>query len=137
MFGETDQDILDVHLFMCIVSKPVLMAPIDAQDSAREITRVVKDGAAIMAKFDGHLIGVLCIVPMSWWYNTKKFFMGDRGFFVLPQFHHLGVGARLVAEAQALAEIAGMPLILTPPHVKRRSSGVLFLRPKVLLPKGN
>jgi GNAT superfamily N-acetyltransferase len=135
-FASTDEEAVELHQFLCIVAQPVLMAPIDAQDSITEVVRVMKIGAAINARLDGHLIGVLGIIAVPWWYNRQFSFMADRFFFVLPQFEHLGVGARLLAEAKIIADQAGMDLVITG-HLRRRSNGVVFTRPNVHRPQVN
>jgi hypothetical protein len=135
-FASTDEDAIELHRFLCVIAQPVLMAPIDAQDSMTELLRVIKDGAAITARINGELVGALGIVAVPWWYSTKHSFMTDRFFFTYPALYHLGVGARLEAEAKIIADQAGMYLIING-HLRRRSNGVAFTRPKVHRPQVN
>lgn len=135
-FASTDEEAIEIHGFVCVVAQPVLMVPIDAQDSMEGILQAVHEGAAIVARLNGHMIGTLCLVAVPWWYNHQFQFMADRAFFVLPQFHHLGVGARLTAEGKIIADQAGMDLIITG-HLSRRSNGITFTRPNVHRPKAN
>jgi hypothetical protein len=120
-YGQTDQDCLDVHLFLCVVGGPTLLAPIDAQDSIAEIMRVRDQGVIINARKEGHLIGTMGIMLVPWWYNTKKKFFTNRWWSVLPQFKHLGVGVRLEAEAAAIGYDAGIPVVIMS-HAKRRKA---------------
>jgi hypothetical protein len=135
-FASTEDEAVEIHGFLCVISQPVLMAPIDAQDSMTEILRVLKEGVAITARLNGHLIGSLGIISVPWWYNKQVEFMTDRWLFVLPQFHHIGVGARLQMEAQTIATEAGMDLVITG-HLRRRNNGVFYNHPKVQRKKVN
>jgi hypothetical protein len=135
-FASTDEDAIELHRFLCIIAQPVLMVPIDAQDSMAEILRVMKEGAAITARINGELVGSLGIIAVPWWFNTKQSFMTDRWYFTYPTLYHLGIGARLEAEAKLIADQAGMYLIING-HMRRRSNGVAFTRPKVHRPKVN
>lgn len=109
----------------------MLHAPIDPDDSIRGVLDVCRNGAAIVARLNSHIIGSLGVVKAAWWYNTAVFFMSDRWLFVYPEFHHLGVGARLIAEADIVAKSASLPLIING-HQKRRGNGISFIRAMVL-----
>ena len=135
-FATTDDDAVELHRFLCVIAQPVLMAPIDANDSMAEVLRVMKEGAAITARINGELVGALGIIAVSWWYNKAFSFMTDRFFFTYPQLHHLGIGARLVAEAKIIADQAAMQLVVNG-HLRRRSNGVAFTHPTVHQPKVN
>ena len=78
MFATTDEEAVELHRFLCVISAPVLLAPIDAQDSMRGVLDVVHRGAAIVARLNGHIVGALGIVKAPWWYNRRAFFMTDR-----------------------------------------------------------
>lgn len=97
----------------------------------RGVLDVCRNNAAIMARLNGHLIGSLGVMRVAWWYNNSAFFMTDRWLFAYPEFYHLGVGARMVAEADAIAKAAGLPLIING-HQKRRGNGISFIRATVL-----
>jgi hypothetical protein len=130
-FATSDEEAIEIHRFLCVIAQPVLYAPIDPHDSMRGVLDVVHNGAAIVARLSGHIIGSLGLIMPRWWYNTKAGFITDRWFFCYPAFHHLGVGASLLAEADALGKRAGREVIING-HMKRRSSGVSFTRPTVL-----
>lgn len=120
-YATTDEDCVEIHKFLCVISQPVLLAPIDAQDSINEVLRVRDGGAAIMAEANGHLVGSLGIIAVSWWYNTKAEFLTNRWLFVYPQFHHTGVGAKLLAEASAIAVNANLELVIVS-QARRRTT---------------
>ena len=118
-YGTTDQDCIDVHLFLCVVGGPSPLAPIDANDSISEIMRVRDEGVFLIARKEGHIIGSLGLILVPWWYNTKEKFFVNRWFSVFPQFHHAGVGVRLEAEAAAVGQASGYPVVIMS-HAKRR-----------------
>lgn len=136
-YGSTEQDCIDVHLFLCLVGGPSLLAPIDAQDSIKEILRVNTEGVIILAKKDGHLIGTLGLIAVPWWYNTKEKFLTNRWFSILPAFFHAGIGVKLEAEAAAIGYRTGLPVVIAS-HAKRRSAAAptepFFMRDHVAIP---
>lgn len=120
-FAATNDECLEVHHFLCIVAQPHLIAPIDAKDSIGGILEVANKGIIINARKEGHLIGTLGLLPMAYWFNNNAEFLGNRWFFVLPQFHFAGVGVRLEAEGAAFAHSIGLPMCISS-HAKRRKS---------------
>lgn len=138
-YASTDDDVVELHRFLCVLSQPVLLAPIDAQDSVAEVMRVRDEGAALMAEIDGHLVGALGIIAVPWWYNTKVKFLTNRFWFVFPQFHHTGVSSRLLAEASAIAQSSGLELVIVS-QAKRRATAagtkLNFISEHVVIPDG-
>lgn len=136
-YGETDQDCVDLHLFLCLVGGPLMIEPIDAHDSIQGIIEVRETGAIINAKKEGHLIGSLGLIKMNWWYNHSKFFLTNRWWAVLPAFKFAGVGAMLEGEAAAIGVQAGLPVIITS-HAKRRKAAAktepFFMRDHLAVP---
>jgi GNAT superfamily N-acetyltransferase len=137
-FADGDDECLEIHRFLCLVAQPVLMAPINAEDSIAGILKVVSDpdcGFALVARADGELVGTLGLTDARWWYNTQVGFFTDRWFFVLPAFQHLGVGTRLLAEAAVIGSQAGRDIVING-HLKRRAKsigrGIVFTAPSVL-----
>lgn len=123
-YGETDQDCIDTHLFLCVVGGPSLLAPIDPDDSISGIMEVRDQGIFLIARKGGHLIGSLGMVLVPWWYNNKSKFFINRWFSVFPEFHHAGVGLKLEAEAAAIGYSTGFPVIITS-HARRRKRAVV------------
>lgn len=131
----SDDDCVEVHGFLCVISQPVLFAPIDAQDSINEVLRLRDEGVILVARMGGHIIGSLGLIRTGWWYNQKSFFLTDRWFFVFPQFHHVGVAARLLAEAAVIGAHAEIPVVINGHMRKGRGPGnVYFTRPRVISP---
>lgn len=136
-YAQSDEDCIEIHKFLCVLSQPVLLAPIDAQDSIKEVFRVRDEGAALIAEANGHLIGTLGIVAVPWWYNTKVSFFTNRWFFIFPQFHHTGVAARLLGEASAIAHISGLQLVIFSQARRRATAAgtnLHFVSEHVVLP---
>jgi|EndMetStandDraft_7_1072992.scaffolds.fasta_scaffold648088_2 hypothetical protein len=131
-------DIIPIHRFLCLVAQPVLMAPIDAEDSIAGVADVIGGNAyALVAEINGEIVGSLGLVTPVWWYNRKVPFFTDRWFFIYPQLAHLGVGAGLQAEAHATAARAGADLVINGKMVRRsRASGpgIVYTSPTVLRP---
>lgn len=123
-YGETDQDCIDTHLFLCVVGGPTLLAPIDPNDSIAGIMEVRDSGIFLIARKEGYIISSLGMVLVPWWYNTKQKFFVNRWFSAYPEFHHTGVGLMLEAEAAAIGHSAGIPVIITS-HARRRKRAVV------------
>lgn len=127
----TEDEAIEIHRFLCVIATPVLHAPIDPADSMAGVLDCINNGAAIVARLNGHIIGSLGIIKPSWWYNHGHGFMTDRWFFTYPDFRHLGIAAAMLAEADAIGKSAGLPVIING-HQKRRGNGICFTHPLVL-----
>lgn len=110
-YAETDQDVCAIHQFLLVVAKPAMRVPVDPIQSLMEIIRVTKDYVAIMAEQNGHLVGTMGVISAPWWYNPCEMFMADRWDFVLPQLQHTEVHRMMLAEANTIAEQAGLEFI--------------------------
>ena len=106
-YAETDDDIIAIHKFLCVVAGPTLPGPIDPRDSVEGVWQAGKHNVALMAIRDGMLVGTLGIVNPSFWWNNKIKFLANRWFFTLP-------GSRsalpLLREAKAIAKASGLEL---------------------------
>ena len=132
-YAKTDQECLDVHLFLCVVSQPHLMAPIDPEDSIKGVLDVRDNGFILTVKKDGNLVGSLGLTEMSWWFNTKMNFLTNRWFFIAPQLRHSGIGVLLENEAMVIGEELDLPVLIVS-HTKRRNlSRPHFAREKLLV----
>jgi len=106
-YAESDDDVIAIHRFLCVVAAPGLPGPIDGQDSAREVWRVVTHEVALMAIADGRLVGTLGLVRAPFWWNNKLAFLANRWFFALPGSH---AGKPLLKEARAIARESELEL---------------------------
>jgi GNAT superfamily N-acetyltransferase len=134
----TPDDVQRIHFFLCLVSGPVLLAPINAAKAWMEIARILesKTEFALIAEVDGELVGTLGIIAPDWWYSDEKF-MTDRWFFVYPQLAWKGVGMALMAEAALIAQSVGLPLIINGKPVrknKQTGGGLHFMSHKLVTP---
>lgn len=135
-YAETDDDVIAIHQFLLVVAQPAMRCPADPIASLEEIIRVTRDEVAIMAIMDGRLIGTLGLIRATWWYNPAYDYMVDRWHFVLPQFHHTSVERMLIAEADSIAEAAGLEFIDQGKIRERRGNGArrkLMLMPRATL----
>jgi GNAT superfamily N-acetyltransferase len=137
-YAAGDEDVIALHRWLCVVAAPVLMAPIDAQDSIAGVADVVNGNvAAILAEIRGEIVGAIGLVAPAWWYNHRVKFMTDRFFFVFPQLANQGIGAALLAEAHALATRCDLELVINGKMVRRNRAagrGLVFRSPVVLHP---
>lgn len=117
--AETDQDVVAIHAFLCVVAGPMLPGPIDPNDSATEVWRVVNHECALMAINDeGNLVGTIGLVkPKFWWGKTE--FLANRWFFTLP---HIKAGMPLLKEAIKIAEDSNLEL-----HIIDETKGRLVI----------
>lgn len=105
-FAETDQDIVAIHGFLCVVAGPNLPGPIEPTKSATEVWRVVTQECALMALRDGKLVGTLGIIKPDYWWGDVQFLV-NRWFFALPG---LRAGRALLREGEKIARDAGLEL---------------------------
>lgn len=107
-YAQSDDDVILIHRFLCVVAGPTLPGPIDAQKSAIEVWRVVNHDVALMAIRDDQLVGTLGIIqPEHWWGQSK--FLANRWFFTLPGSR---AGKPLLKEAKAIALASELELHL-------------------------
>jgi hypothetical protein len=106
-YAETDDDIILMHRFLCVVAGPGLPGPIDARDSVNEVWRCAKHDVALMAMKGGLLVGTMGLACPAHWWNSKIKFLANRWFFVLPES---GAGAPLLKEAIEIAVGSGLEL---------------------------
>lgn len=133
-FAETDGDVIAIHRFLCFVATPALMAPVDPDESITEINSIVKDtnyGFALMAMQGDVMIGTMGVIAVPWWYNTRVKFFTDRWFFTVEGVRNRGVGAALIAEADAIAKQADIDLIVNGKFRRQNNSRVVRTLPKV------
>jgi hypothetical protein len=105
-YAETDDDIIMMHRFLCVVAGPLLPGRIDPKKSATEVWRVTKQEVALMAVQDNILIGTLGLVQPDFWWG-KVHFLANRWFFTLPRSR---AGRPLLKEARAIARASALEL---------------------------
>jgi hypothetical protein len=108
--AETDNDVIAIHGFLCVVAGPNLPGPIDPHNSINEIWRVVNDECALVAtrEEDGveKIVGTIGLVKVwFWWGDGTIQFLANRWFFALPG---TPAGAKLREEAEAIAKELGL-----------------------------
>ncbi len=149
-YPKGDEDIIKIFHFLCVVARPVLLGPVDAQKAVSEVGRVVMDpfreegpepdSFAIVAEINGELVGTIGVVTMEDWYGHRKF-MTNRWFFVFPQIANSGIGAALLADAGAMCAQIGMDLVIhRNTHGRRNRSsgrGIIFTSPPQVMRAGD
>lgn len=118
-YAESDDDVVAIHRFLCVVAGPTLPGSIDPKDSATEVWRVVNHDVALMAMRDDRLVGTIGIVNPPFWWNTKIKFLANRWCHALA-----GAGALLplLREATAIAKASNLEL-----HVFDEAKGRLII----------
>jgi hypothetical protein len=107
-YAESDDDVIAVHQFLCVVAGPTLPGPIDAQRSAFEVWRVCTQELGLMAIKDDRLVGTMGIIRAEHWWGKISFLAG-RWFFTLPGSR---AGKPLIKEAKAIARGSDLELHL-------------------------
>lgn len=98
-YAASDQDVVAVHRFLCVVAGPTLPGPIDPMKSATEVWRATNDEVVLMAVADENLVGTLGLIRVvPWWGSTE--YLANRFFFTLPGTR---CGKALLREAKAIA----------------------------------
>lgn len=136
-YVKTDAECVELHRFLYVVAQAAVLAPIDLDDSMAEVVRIRDQGVSLVARCDGEIVGALGLTAASWWFNSHVSFFTDRWFFVYPMFANLGVGARLLGEAAAIADSAQMDIIINGKLKHRAKSvgrGIHFTTPTVITP---
>jgi hypothetical protein len=105
-YASSDEDVIAIHGFLCVVALPNLVAPIDPKKSALEVWRVVNNECALMAMQGNVLVGTLGIIQPDFWWGNGHFFAG-RWFFALPGTN---AGGLLLREGIKIAKDAGLEL---------------------------
>jgi hypothetical protein len=106
-YAATDEDVVAIHQFLCVVAGPTLPGPIDPKDSSIEVWRVVNHDVALMAMRGDLLVGTLGLIrPKFWW--GKVWFLANRWFFVLTP--KTGIGKPLLKEGIAIAKASDLEL---------------------------
>ncbi len=104
-YAESDDDIIAIHKFLCVVAAPTLPGPIDARDSVEGVWSCVNRDVALMAVRDEMLVGTVGLVCVPSWWNRKVKYLPNRWAFALP-------GSRawrpLLKEARAIGVASDM-----------------------------
>jgi SAM-dependent methyltransferase len=128
-FAESEQDMVAMHEFLCVVAAPALRCPINPVKSLQEIIRVTRDEVALMLIRDGRLIGTMGLINPVWWYGDAAF-ITDRWHFVLPEFMNTPDAELLEDEAIRTAAAAGLEFIHQG-KIRKGKRGVPRLMPRV------
>lgn len=105
-----------------------MLCRVNPDKAINEICRVAKEEAALMVFAGNILVGTMGLIKADLWYGDGGMLV-NRWFFVLPGVKHMGVGALLQIEAQALAAVADLPLVIYR-EPRRRGNGVLYATPR-------
>jgi GNAT superfamily N-acetyltransferase len=115
--AETDHDVAAIHYMLVYsMAKGAARAPVDPDLSMQHIWRTVSAPAgavALMAFKDGNLVGTMGIEETRYWYSRETF-MRETWLYVLPEHENGGVMKAILAEARAIAELAGKSLFIAP-----------------------
>jgi hypothetical protein len=123
-YAKTDDDVIAIHRFLCVVMGPQLPGVIEHRDSANEIWRVVNHDIAWMAIRGGMLVGTLGVVNPRFWWNSKIGFLANRWLGVLPASQCL---RPLLREGIAVAKQSDLELHI---YDERRGRLIIFNKSK-------
>jgi len=128
-YAESDDDVIAIHQFLLIYAAPALRCPVDHEKSAREVWRVCRENAGLMAFADGELVGTLGLMEARWWYGNGAF-LTDRWHFVRPDHYHGEANRLLMAEAVGIAQAAGLDFVHNG-KIRGEKAGVHRLAPRL------
>lgn len=131
-FAESDDDVINIHRFLCAIAGPMLPGPINPQKSIEEVWRVASDEVALMAIEDDQLIGTMGIIRPGFWWGDIHYLV-NRWLFAIPGSkawrpllkEALAIAAASELELHIISEERGKVLILNKskvrgPHVLRQ-----------------
>lgn len=118
-YASSDDDVIAIHRFLCVVAGPTLPGPIDGPASATEVWRVTNHDVAIMAIRGDMLVGTIGLTKPAFWWNPRLSFLANRWFFCLPGAR---AGKPLLKEAKAIAVATEVEL-----HIFDETSGRLVI----------
>lgn len=117
-FADSDQDVVAIHAFLCVVAGPLIPAPIDPQKSSTEVWRVVNHECALMAMRGDTLVGTLGIIKGDFWWGNQGV-LYNRWFHALPGD---GIGKLLLDAGDDFARDLGLEL-----HIIDETKGRLVI----------
>ena len=134
-YAETDDDIINLHKFLCVVAGANLPGKIDAKDSIEGVWECATNHVALMAMRDGWLIGTVGLVCVPSWWNHKVKYLANRWAFALPD---AGVWRPMLKEAKAIGVSSNMEV-----HIISEARGTVTIlnrnplrdRPSILTAK--
>ena len=103
-YAESDDDVIEIHKFLCVVAGPNLPGPVNPLKSINEVWRVVHDEFALMAMQDGRLVGTLGVIRADFWWGDVPFF-ANRWAFCLRDAK---AWKPLLREAKSIAKECGV-----------------------------
>lgn len=103
-YASTDDEVIAIHKFLCVVSHGTLPGKLDPIKSMHEVWRVANQDVALMAMQGDVMVGTLGLINPEFWWGDLKFLV-NRWFFCLPGY---GAGRLLLAEAEAIANGSNM-----------------------------
>jgi hypothetical protein len=106
-YAASDEDVVAIHRYLCVMAGPTLPGQIDHKDSVTEVWRVVNHDIALMAVRDDHLVGTMGLMRPTQWWNHKVAFIANRWFFTTPGSR---AGKPLLKEAKVIAVASGIEL---------------------------
>ena len=105
-YAQSDDDVIAIHKFLCVVAGPGLPGPIDPKKSIEEVWRVVNYDVALIAMQGERMIGTIGLVNPDFWWGKLKF-LANRWFFTLPDTK---AGKPLLREAKSIARASELEL---------------------------
>lgn len=105
-YAATDDDVVAIHRFLCILAIPTLPVKANHSKSATEVYRVVNTECALMVMRGDFLVGTMGIIKPDFWYGDGHFLV-NRWFHAIPG---TGAGRMLIREAIAIARGADLEL---------------------------
>jgi GNAT superfamily N-acetyltransferase len=122
----SDQDVVEIHKLLMLMGEEVAEAPVDPVIVMEDIWTLVNGenrGAFLMATVGGKLVGVMGLENSRFRYS-REYAIREVYLFVHPDHRNGNVFGALLAEARAIADMAGKDLYVTIANPNRRRGKV-------------
>jgi GNAT superfamily N-acetyltransferase len=116
--AESDHDVLAIHGLLMQFGAESAEASIDPVKTMKVAYETVMQHAAIVAEVDGEIVGSLGIVRHQHWYSNDHFLI-DQWLYVKPEHRGGEVLPAMLEEAKAIADLAGLRLLVAVTNHKR------------------
>lgn len=118
----SDQDAIEIHKLLMLMGQEVADAPVDPIVVMEDIYAIINEpnkGAFLMATRGGNLIGCMGLESVRYRYSRETC-ISEVYLFVHPDHRKSGAFEAMIAEATAIADLAGKKLFIRIANPNRR-----------------
>lgn len=122
----SQDDAVAIHLLLMMMGKEMAQAPVDPVIVMEDIWTLINEenrGAFLMATVNGQLVGVMALENSRYRYS-REYCIREVYMYVHPEHRGENIMGALLAEARAIADVAGKELYVTLANPNRRRGKV-------------